>query len=123
MKKTTRILSAILLIAVLCISLASCAKQLSGKYTADIYGTGTTLTFEEDTVKIAITVTFVGEVASLNATYKIEDDTISFDIADEENVTNSLARQVIESLEAPSPFKETEDYIKIGDTIYQKVTE
>jgi len=123
MKKTTRIVAALLLIAVLCTSLASCGKKLSGKYSADFLGTGTTLTFDGKDVKIGITVTFLGEVASLDATYEIKNDKISFDIANDDEVTNETAKQVIAALEAPSAFEEGEDYIKIGDTTYRKISD
>jgi hypothetical protein len=93
---------------------------LSGKYSADLFGTGTTMTFDGSNVKIAITVTLLGEVASMDAKYEIKDDKISFDIADEEEVTNDLAKKVIASLEQPVSFEEGEDYIKIGDVKYTK---
>lgn len=120
MKKSVRILAVVMVALMLCLTLASCGKRLSGKYSADIWGTGTTMTFDGKNVKIAITVTLLGEVASLDATYKIEDNKISFDIADEEEVTNELAKKVIESLETPVSFEEGEDYIKINDVKYEK---
>lgn len=120
MKKSVRILAVVMVALMLCLTLASCGKKLSGKYSADVLGTGTTMTFDGKNVKIAITVTLLGEVASLDATYKIEDDKISFDIADEEEVTNELAKKVIKSLETPVSFEEGEDYIKIADVKYEK---
>ena len=120
MKKSIRIVAMLMVVLTLCMSLASCAKKLSGEYSADVFGTGTTMTFDGSDIKIAITVTLLGEVASLDATYEIKDDKISFDIADEEEVTNDLAKKVIESLEEPVAFEEGEDYIKIGDVKYEK---
>jgi hypothetical protein len=78
------------------------------------------MTFDGSNVKIAIKVTLLGEVASMDAKYEIKDDKISFDIADEEEVTNDLAKKVIASLEQPVSFEEGEDYIKIGDVKYTK---
>ena len=120
MKKSVRIMAAVMVVLMLCLSLASCGKTLSGKYSADILGTGTTMTFDGKDVKIAITVTLIGEVASVDATYKIKDDKISFDIADEEEVTNELAKKVIATLEEPVSFEEGEDYIKIDGVKYEK---
>ena len=118
MKKSIKILALTLAVVLLCASLAACGKKLSGKYSADFLGTGTTLTFDGSDVTIAITVTFVGEVASLNATYEIKDDKITFDIADEETVTNDLAKKVITELEKPQSFSEGENTITIGGVTY-----
>jgi uncharacterized lipoprotein YehR (DUF1307 family) len=120
MKKSLRIVAVVMVALMLCLCLASCGKKLSGKYSADLFGTGTTMTFDGSNAKIAITVTLLGEVASMDAKYEIKDDKISFDIADEEEVTNDLAKKVIASLEQPVSFEEGEDYIKIGDVKYTK---
>ena len=118
MKKSIKILALTLAVVLLCASLAACGKKLSGKYSADVLGTGTTLTFDGSNVTIAITVTFVGEVASLNATYEIKDDKITFDIADEETVTNELAKKVVAAFEQPQAFAEGENTITIGGVTY-----
>jgi hypothetical protein len=62
--------------------------------------------FDGSDVKIAITVTLIGEVASVDAKYEIKDDKISFDFADEDKVTNELAKKVLKSLETPVSFEE-----------------
>lgn len=123
MKKSVRILAIVMVVLMLAMSLTACGKKLSGKYSADVLGTGTTMTFDGSDVKIAITVTLLGEVASVDATYEIKDDKISFDIADEEEITNDLAKKVIKSLEEPVDFEEGEDYIKIAGVKYTKVEE
>ena len=121
MKKTmTRIIAVALVAVMLCLGLASCGKKLSGTYSADLFGTGTKMTFDGKNVKIAITATLLGEVASVDATYKIKDDKISFDFADEEEVSNDLAKKVLESIEEPVDFEEGDDYIKIGGVKYTK---
>lgn len=56
------------------------------------------MAFDGKDVKIAITVTLIGEVASLDAAYEIKDDKISFDIANEEEVINDFAKKVIDLL-------------------------
>ncbi len=118
MKKSVKILAVVMTALMLCLCLASCGKTLKGKYSADILGTGTTLDFDGKNVTIAITV-LGKEVASLDATYEIKDDKISFDIADEDDVENTLAKQVIKALEEPAAFEEGDDYIKIGSTKYK----
>ena len=118
MKKSIKLLALTLAVVLLCASLVACGKKLSGKYSADFLGTGTTLTFDGKNVAIGITVAFIGEVASLNATYEIKDDKITFDIADESTVTNALAKQVIAALEQPQAFSEGENTITIGGVTY-----
>ena len=121
MKTKTRIICALALVIMLCATLTSCSKKLSGQYSADIYGTGIAITFEDENATIAITVAGF-TVATLDATYEIKDDTITFDIADEDSVTNTSAKKVILALEAPSAFEEGEGYIMIGDTKYVKLS-
>ena len=114
MKRILSIALALAILATMCLTFASCGKKLSGKYSADVFGTGTTMTFDGKNVKIAFTITFIGEVASVDATYKIKGDTISFDFADEDDVSNEKAKEVLASLEEPVSFEEGDDYIKIN---------
>ncbi len=123
MKRSVKILALVMAALMICLALTACGKKLSGKYSADVLGTGTTMTFDGSNVKIAITVTLLGEVASVDAKYEIKDDKISFDIADEEEVSNDLAKRVISSLEEPVSFEEGEDYIKIAGVKYNKVAD
>ena len=120
MKKVIRLIALGLVLVMGLGMLASCGKTLSGKYSADVLGTGTALTFDGKNVKIAITVTLLGEVASVDATYEIKDDKISFDIADDEDVSNELAKQVLKAFEAPMAFEDGGDYIKINGVKYNK---
>ena len=121
MKKVLSLVLAVAVLATLCLTFASCGKKLSGKYSADVFGTGTTMTFDGKNVKIGFTVTFVGEVASVDATYKIKGDTITFEFADEDEVSNSSAKKVIQSLEEPVSFEEGDGFIKINGVKYEKV--
>lgn len=121
MKRILSIALALAILATMCLTFASCGKKLSGKYSADVFGTGTTMTFDGKNVKIAFTITFIGEVASVDATYKIKGDTISFDFADEDDVSNEKAKEVLASLEEPVSFEEGDDYIKINGVKYEKV--
>ena len=120
MKKSLRILALALVLVTVVAAFASCGKKLSGTYSAEIFGTGTKMTFDGKNVKIAITVTLLGEVASLDATYKIKDDKITFEIADEDEISNELAKKVVAELEKPAAFEEGDNYIKIGGVKYTK---
>ena len=116
MKKTLSLVLALAVLATICLTFASCGKKLSGKYSADFLGTGTTLAFDGSNVKIAITVTFLGEVASVDATYEIKDDQIIFEIADEENAyihtTEILLKTVCDLLAKPELQVKNEDYLE-----------
>ena len=120
MKRILSIALAVAVLATMCLTFASCSK-LSGKYSADVLGTGTTMTFSGNKVKIGFTVTLLGEVASIDATYKIKGDTITFDFIDEDEVTNNSAKKVIETLEEPVSFEKGDDYIKINGVKYKAV--
>ena len=120
MKRILSIALALAILATMCLTFASCGKKLSGKYSADVLGTGTTMTFDGKNVKIGFTVTFIGEVASIDATYTIKGDTISFNFVDEDEVTNEKAKEVIKTLEEPVSFEEGDDYIKINGIKYKK---
>ena len=119
MKKVIRLIALSLVLVMALGVLASCGKTLSGKYSADILGTGTTLTFDGKNVKVAVTV-LSQEVASVDATYEIKDDKITFDFVDEDKVENDKAKDVLESWKAPATFEEGDGYIKIGGVKYTK---
>ena len=122
MKKTTRIIAALILVVMLCVSLASCSKP-SGEYEADIAGVAkVTLNFDGDDVQMAFVI--AGEtVASLDATFEVEDDKITFDIANEDEIDNYIVKQFIRALESPNDFVKEKDYIKIDGQVYTKVEE
>lgn len=120
MKKTVRIVAlAMALLMVGCL-LAACGKTLSGKYSADFLGTGTTLEFSGKNVKLAVTVTMLGEVASINGTYAIDGDKITFDFIDEDGVENDKAKDVLSKMNGELDFEEGDGYIKIGGIKYTK---
>jgi uncharacterized lipoprotein YehR (DUF1307 family) len=120
MKKSVRILSVVMAVLMLCLTLASCGKKLSGKYSAEALGSGATFEFKGS--KVTIAVKLLGtEVGSAEGTYEIKDDKITFDIADEEEIDNAIAKKAIAELEKPADFEEGEDYIKIGGAKYEAV--
>jgi hypothetical protein len=120
MKKSVRIFALALVLVAVAALLASCG--LSGKYSAVALGTGSTMEFDGKNVTIVYKVAGF-DVATIDATYSIEDDTISFDFGDEEEIENDLAKAFFENLEEPVSFEEGEDYIKIGGVKYTKDAE
>ena len=103
MKKSVRILAIAMVAVMLCLTLVSCGKTLSGKYEATVLGSGIELEF--DGKKVTYTAKVLGaDAASIEGTYEIKDDkiTLSFDSED------------AEKLDGTFDFEEGEDYIKIG---------
>ena len=63
MKKVIRLIALCLVLVMGMGLLASCGKTLSGKYSADVLGTGTALTFNGKNVKVAFTVTLLRTIS------------------------------------------------------------
>lgn len=104
------------LAAMMLLSLASCSK-LSGTYTATVVGTGSKLDF--DGKKVTVTATVLGkDLASIEGTYKIKGDEITFDFSDKE--ADEDVNKILESLNGTLSFEKGDDYIKIGDVKYTK---
>ena len=121
MKKSIRILAVVMALLMVTLVFAACGKTLKGKYSADFLGTGTTLEFSGKNVRLAVTVTLLGEIAAVEGTYTIEDDKITFDFVDEEKVENDKAKDVLSKFTGTVDFEEGDDYIKIGGIKYEKV--
>ena len=121
MKKSIRILAVVMALLMVTLVFAACGKTLKGKYSADFLGTGTTLEFSGKNVRLTVTVTLLGEIAAVEGTYTIEDDKITFDFVDEEQVENDKAKDVLSKFTGTVDFEEGDDYIKIGGVKYEKV--
>lgn len=112
MKRTGHFLALFLCAAILCAFLAGCAKTLSGTYTAETIGTGASYTFSGENVKVDILI--LGAVAaSLEGTYKIDGDKITFTFADSDSAE---AKQYSGTFD----FAEEENGIRIGLIDYVK---
>lgn len=119
MKNTFKKVLVLALAALMLLSLASCGK-LSGTYTATVFGTGAKLEF--DGKKVTVSATLVGqELASVEGTYKIKGDEITFDFSDKD--ADEDVNKLLESLNGTLAFEKGDDYIKIGDTKYTKQEE
>ena len=120
MKKSIRILAVALVAVMLCMTLASCGKKLSGTYepdTGSILGgigdtlnTGVEYTFSGS--KVTIEVTLLGKVETFEGKYSIKDDKITFEFEDED----------AEDYNETVTFEELDDgNIKLGGIEYKKV--
>ncbi len=119
MKKSIRILAVAMVAVLLCLCLVSCGKKLSGEYEATIAGTGKKMEFSGKNV----TVTYLfltKEVASVDGTYSIEDDKITFDFVDEDKVEDKDAKEFLAGLAGSVSFEEGDGYIKIAGVKYEK---
>ncbi len=111
MKKSIRILAVALVAVILCLSLVSCGKKLSGTYAAEIIGTGAEYEFKGS--KVTITVKALGaEIASAEGKYSIKDDKITFEFDSEDEEVKSYSGEF--------DFEEKENSIKIGIIEYKK---
>ena len=106
-KNFIKIIALVLMLASVCTVLVSCGKTLSGKYSAEVLGTGVTMTFSGN--KVTTSYKTVGiELYSVEGTYEISDGQITItyegeDAAEAEDYAGTL------------DFEELEDgSIKIG---------
>ena len=111
MKKSVKVVAVLMVALMLCLTLASCGKKLSGTYSAEVLGSGAAFEFKGS--KVTITVKLLGaEVGSAEGTYEIKDDkiTLTFGAEDEE----------VKKYDGTFDFEEKEDSIKIGLVEYEK---
>ena len=114
MKKFSRLIVLAMLLAIACLTLASCS-NLSGTYENNgFFGLGSTeLTFKGSKIIV--------EMGDLEAegTYSIEDDKITIEIPAENE--NQLTWAVLfQLLNGEHDFEKGDGYIKIGDIKYTK---
>ena len=117
MKKSIKIVAVAMVVLMLCLSLASCGKTLTGEYESDagLFGK-TSYEFSGKTVKISYT-SILGTVNSIEGEYSIDDDEITFTFEDVDEEKEEDAKK----LDGTFTFEEGEDYIKIGNFKYEKV--
>ena len=105
MKKTLRFIAVVMVAAILCMTLASCGKTLSGTYSAEVFGTGVEYTFSGSKVTIALKVLGM-EAGTAEGKYAIKDGKITFEFESED--------EDVKEYSGTFDFEEGEDYIKIG---------
>ena len=112
-KNFIRAVAVVLMLAALCTVLASCGKTLSGTYSAEVLGTGATMTFKGS--KVTTSYKALGtELYSVTGTYKIEDSKITITYEGEN-------AEEAKDYAGTFDFTENEDgSIKIGLVTYKK---
>ncbi len=116
MKKLTKVLALAVVVAMLCLALASCG--LSGKYEATAFGTGTELEFKGS--KVIMTFKFIGFSADpVEGTYKISGDKITFDFTNDDY--SDRVNDMLENFSGELDFEKGDGYIKIGSVKYNAV--
>lgn len=123
MKKSMKFIAVAMVVLMLCMTLASCGKTLSGKYTAEVnYLVGkykVTYSFSGSKVEVVKKSTLLGssETKTIEGTYEIAEDeagdlTITFEFEAEDDVIKSNTYE----------FEELENgNIKIGTVEYEKL--
>ncbi len=115
MKKSIRIIAVVMVALMLCLTLASCGKTLSGKYTSDKGILGET-TYEFSGKKVEISYkSLLGTVTTVEGEYEIDDDKITITLVDED-----ADEKDAKDLSGTFAFEETENGIKIGLVEYKK---
>lgn len=114
MKKFTKALSLAMVLAIVCITLASCS-SISGTYENNgFFGLGSTeLTFKGSKITVEM-----GDL-EVEGTYKINDDKITIEFPDE-NEDDLSWSDLFKVLNGEHNFEKGDDYIKIGGTKYTK---
>lgn len=109
--KTTKIILASIMAIILCLGLASCAKKLSGTYSAEVLGSGAEYKFSGS--KVTISIKALGaSVAEVEGKYSIDGDKITFEFESED--------EEVKKYSGTFDFKEEDDSIKIGVITYKK---
>ena len=105
MKKSVKVLALVLVAVMLCATLVSCGKTLSGEYEATVLGSGIVLEFEGK--KVTYTAKVLGaEAGSIEGEYSIKDDQITLSFGEDDEDAKEM--------NGTFDFEEGEDYIKIG---------
>ena len=111
MKKSMRILAVVMVAIMLCLTLASCGKKLSGTYKT----LGCEMTFDGKKVSVEL----LGAV-TLDGTYEIKDDKISFDFTGVDEEDQEKYKDILDELTSDADFEEGDGYIKIDGVKYEK---
>ena len=111
MKKFTKVLALVVVASMLCLILASCG-GLSGKYKGKAY----TLEFKGNKVTITGNLTEV----SAKGTYKIDDDKITIEFADNDEEKDSLS-DFFSLFNGEHYFEKGDDFIRIDILKFEKV--
>lgn len=118
MKNVAKIVALALVLVMTMGILASCG-GLSGKYEALVMGSGTVLEFKGN--KVEMTVKVLGqELGTIDGTYKISGDKITFDFVDEDKADDEDVKEYLSKLNGELSFEKDGDDLKIGGVTYKK---
>lgn len=117
MKKTVKILAVVMSVLLLCVALASCGSGLSGKYSRTDYGMTTAFDFDGD--KVEMSISMGGLSYSVEGTYELGEDKITFSFDDPDG-NNSILQNALKDFEQAVDYEKTDDGIKIGGVEYAK---
>ncbi len=106
MKKSIKVLALVMTAVILCLTLASCGKTLSGTYSMEAFGTGTEFEFKGNKVTITAKVAGAQVGDPVEGKYSIKDDKITFEFESDDKEA--------EEYNGTFDFEEGDDYIKIG---------
>lgn len=106
MKRSIKVLALVMTAVLLCLTLASCGKTLSGTYTMELLGTGTELEFKGSKVTMTVKVAGAEVGDPIEGKYSIKDDKITFEFESDDKDAKEY--------NGTFDFEEGEDYIKIG---------
>ena len=111
MKRFTKVIAIVLVLATLVCVFASCGKKISGKYEATVLGTGTCLEFKGN--KVYAQFKLLGTYGdAVEGKYEIKDNQITITFESDDDKANNL--------EGTFDFEEGDGYIKIGLVKYTK---
>ena len=113
MKKAfVKVLALALALVTLTCFFASCGARLSGKYSAEVWGTGITYEFKGSKVFITLKIAgFSGD--AVEGKYEIKDDKITFTFESDDDD--------VKKYDGTFDFEKGDGYIKIAGTKYEKV--
>ena len=118
MKNVAKIVALALVLVMTMGILASCG-GLSGKYEALVMGSGSVLEFKGN--KVEMTVKVLGqEVGTIDGTYKVSGDKITFDFIDEDKAEDEDVKDFLADLDGELSFEKDGDDLKIGGVTYKK---
>lgn len=112
MKKTVRILALVLMLAMLCMTFASCS-MISGTYAAGTDNTYVSYAFKGNKVTVR-SVALGIEVTNATYKYSIKDNSITFTVESTEKDDKGEAKKY----EGTFDFEKGDGYVKIGAVKY-----
>ena len=121
MKKSVRMMALAMALATVLLVFAACGTTLSGTYSnvEEVMGIESGTRIEFSGKKFEMTLLVLGQEATLEGTYEIKDDEITFTF-DEDEIENDWIKEAVEDMTESVDFEKGDDYIKIGGVKFEK---